>query len=251
LVPLDCSGVTESLFESELFGHEKGAFTGAGQRKVGLVETCDGGTLFLDEVGDIPLALQVKLLRLIESRSFRRVGSNDPRRSDFRLICATHRDLAVMVAEGGFRRDLYHRISAFPIRLPALRERREDLPLLIAGIAARLGCRDPGRFHPDTLAALASYSFPGNVRELQNVVERALLLAQDATVLPEHLPDEVLLEAAGTPAQDRPLEIVSLAEAERRYLRWALATFSGDRRALARRLGLSERTLYRKLSELA
>ncbi len=250
LVPLDCTGVTESLFESELFGHEKGAFTGAGQRKVGLVETCDGGTLFLDEVGDIPLALQVKLLRLIETRSFRRVGGNELRGSDFRLICATHRDLDAMVAQGAFRRDLYHRISAFPIRLPPLRERREDLPLLIAGIAARLGCPDPARFHPDTRAALGAYSFPGNVRELQNVIERALLLAQDGTVLPEHLPDEVLREAGGALAQRRPTEIVSLAEAERRYLRWALATFPGDRRELAKQLGLAERTLYRKLRDL-
>jgi DNA-binding NtrC family response regulator len=206
--------------------------------------------LFLDEVGDIPLALQVKLLRLIETRTFRRVGGTEPRRSDFLLICATHRDLGHMAAEGAFRRDLYHRISAFPIPLPALRERREDLPLLVESIAGRLERGAAARFHADTLAALDSYAFPGNVRELQNVVERALLLAQDGVVLPEHLPDEVLLEARAGPAQSRPAEIVSLAEAERRYLRWALATFAGDRRELARRLGLSERTFYRKLRGL-
>jgi len=249
-VPLDCSGITESLFESELFGHEKGAFTGASQRKVGLVETCDGGTLFLDEIGDIPLPLQVKLLRLIETRSFRRVGGTEARRSDFRLLCATHRDLRGMVADGRFRRDLFHRVSAFPIRLPALRERLDDLPLLVESAAHRLGCGDLSRFHSETLSALAAYSFPGNVRELQNVVERACLLAGQGVVLPEHLPDEVLAEASGGAAQTRPVEIVSLEEAERRYLRWALATFPGDRRELARRLGLSERTLYRKISEL-
>ena len=249
-VPLDCSGITESLFESELFGHEKGAFTGASQRKTGLVETCDGGTLFLDEVGDIPLPLQVKLLRLIETRAFRRVGSTEPRKSDFRLICATHRDLGRMVEDGTFRRDLFHRLSAFPIRLPALRERREDVPLLIESAARRLGGGDLSRFHPDTLAALDAYPFPGNVRELQNVVGRGCLLAGAGTVLPEHLPDDVLAAAGGGAAQARPSEIVTLAEAERRYLRWALATFRGDRRELARRLGLTERTFYRKTHEL-
>ena len=249
-VPLDCSGITESLFESELFGHEKGAFTGAGQRKIGLVETCDGGTLFLDEVGDIPLALQVKLLRLIETRTFRRVGSTEARRSDFRLICATHRDLGRMVEDGTFRRDLFHRLSAFPIRLPPLRERREDLPLLIESTLRRLGAGDLSRFHAGTLAALEAYPFPGNVRELQNVVGRGCLLAGSSTILPEHLPDEVRATAAGGPAQARPSDVVTLAEAERRYLRWALATFRGDRRELARRLGLSERTFYRKTHDL-
>ncbi len=249
-VPLDCSGITESLFESELFGHEKGAFTGASQRKTGLVETCDGGTLFLDEVGDIPLPLQVKLLRLIETRTFRRVGSTEPRRSDFRLICATHRDLGRMVEEGTFRRDLFHRLSAFPIRLPPLRERREDLSLLVESSLRRLGGGDLSRFHPDTLAALDAYPFPGNVRELQNVIGRSCLLAGAGTVLPEHLPDEVLAAAGGGAAQARPSNIVTLAEAERRYLRWALATFKGDRRELARCLGLTERTFYRKTHDL-
>jgi DNA-binding NtrC family response regulator len=249
-VPLDCSGITESLFESELFGHEKGAFTGASQRKVGLVETCDGGTLFLDEVGDIPLPLQVKLLRLIETRTFRRVGSTEPRKSDFRLVCATHRDLGRMVEAGTFRRDLFHRLSAFPIRLPPLRERREDLPLLIESAMRRLGAGDLSRFHPDTISALEAYSFPGNVRELQNVVGRVCLLAGAGTILTAHLPDEVLAAAAAGAAESRPVQIVTLAEAERRYLRWALATFHGDRRELARRLGLSERTFYRKTRDI-
>ncbi|MFN8094557.1 MAG: sigma-54-dependent Fis family transcriptional regulator [Vicinamibacteria bacterium] len=249
-VPLDCSGVAESLFESELFGFEKGAFTGATQKKPGLVETCDGGTLFLDEVGDISLPLQVKLLRLIETRAFRRVGSNELRRSDFRLLCATHRDLAGMVEAGSFRRDLYHRIAAFPIRLPPLRERREDLPLLVETIAQRFGCPTLSRFHPDALAALAAYAFPGNVRELQNVLQRACLLAGGGTVLAEHLSDEVIASSASGIAQARPGELVTLEEAERRYLRWVLATFRGDRRELALRLGITERTLYRKIADL-
>jgi DNA-binding NtrC family response regulator len=250
-VPLDCSGVTESLFESELFGYEKGAFTGATQRKNGLVETADGGTLFLDEVGDIPLSLQVKLLRLIETHRFRRVGSTEARRADFRLVCATHRDLRAMVEEGSFRRDLFHRIGAFPIPLPPLRERREDLPLLVESLLRRLGKGDLSRFHPHTLAALEAYHFPGNVRELQNVIERACLLAGAGRVLPEHLPEEVLLADREGAAEARPIEIVKLEEAERRYLRWALATFPGGKRELARRLGLSERTFYRKTQDLA
>jgi two-component system response regulator HydG len=250
-VPLDCSGLPESLFESELFGHEKGAFTGAVQRKIGLVESGQGGTLFLDEIGDIPLALQVKLLRLIETRTFRRVGGTETHRADFRLICATHRDLGAMVEGGTFRRDLYHRISAFPVPLPPLRERREDIPLLVEGVARRLGCGELSRFHPETLAALEAFSFPGNVRELQNIIERSCLLAGTGTVLPEHLPDEVRAQSAAGTAQPRPNEIVTLEEAERRYLRWALATFPGDRRELARRLGLSERTFYRKIRDLS
>ena len=249
-VPLDCSGVTESLFESELFGYEKGAFTGANQRKTGLVETCERGTLFLDEIGDIPLSLQVKLLRLLETHTFRRVGSTEPRRSDFRLICATHHDLRAMVEEGAFRRDLFHRIGAFPVPLPPLRERRGDLPLLVESLLRRLGRGDLSRFAPHTMAALEAYGFPGNVRELQNVVERSCLLAGAATILPEHLPEEVLDASRKGVAETRPSDIVTLEEAEQRYLRWALATFPGERRELARRLGLSERTFYRKIQHL-
>ena len=146
-VPLDCSGLTETLFESELFGHEKGSFTGAHERKRGLVEAANEGTLFLDEVGDIPLSLQVKLLRLLETGTFRRVGSVEQRRSDFRLVCATHRDLTKRVEAEQFREDLYYRISAFPIHLPTLRERSEDIPLLAACIFERLGCG--GALPPD------------------------------------------------------------------------------------------------------
>ncbi|MEJ2326737.1 MAG: sigma-54-dependent Fis family transcriptional regulator [Chromatiaceae bacterium] len=163
-VPVECSGLTESLFESELFGHEKGAFTGAQQRKVGLIEAAQGGTLFLDEVGDIPLSLQVKLLRLLETRTFRRVGSVDAKRADFRLVCATHRDLKSLVAAGDFRQDLYYRISAFPIPLPALRERGDDLPLLVETLLRRIQPRRKVSLAPEAMACLQGYSFPGNVR---------------------------------------------------------------------------------------
>ena len=149
-VPVDCSGLTETLFESELFGHEKGSFTGATSRKKGLVESAHEGTLFVDEVGDIPLSLQVKLLRLLETGVFRRVGSVEQIHSDFRLVCATHRDLQKMVEQGTFRADLYYRISAFPVELPPLRARREDIPLLIDALIDRMGCSRIGDIHPET-----------------------------------------------------------------------------------------------------
>ncbi|MBU4500016.1 MAG: sigma-54-dependent Fis family transcriptional regulator, partial [Gammaproteobacteria bacterium] len=218
-VVVECSGLTETLFESELFGYEKGAFTGANQRKIGLVESASGGTLFLDEVGDIPLSLQVKLLRLLETGTFRRVGGVETLRADFRLIAATHRDLKGMVERGSFRRDLYYRLSVFPIFLPALRERREDIALLADTLLTRLA---PGRAYslsPQALARLQAYDFPGNIRELRNIIERAILMADGDTLLPEHLPPELAGEAmAGIP----DIDIVPLEMAELRYLQWAL-----------------------------
>ena len=257
-VVLDCSGLSETLFESELFGHEKGAFTGAHSRKIGLAEAANGGTLFLDEVGDIPLALQVKLLRLLETGQFRRVGGVDPIHSDFRLISATHRDLEKLVAEERFRRDLYYRINMFPIFLPALRERREDIDALAETLLHRLPEGRRLRLHPDTLACLRSYDYPGNIRELRNILGRAALLADEVWILPEHLPPYVRqgeIQATSSPlAQSAKgsdkVEILPLAELEAQYLRWARDNFPGDRRTLARRLGVSERTLYRKLDQL-
>jgi DNA-binding NtrC family response regulator len=245
-VPVDCSGLTESLFESELFGYEKGAFTGATQRKIGLVEAAAGGTLFLDELGDIPLNLQVKLLRLLESGTFRRVGGVDSLRADFRLVAATHRDLAGMVANGTFRRDLYYRISAFPVHLPALRERREDLPLLVDSLLARLAPERALTLEPAALAKLMTHDFPGNVRELRNVLERAMLLCDGDRIGPEHLPEhQPATPPAAAPGAD---VLLPLEQMERRYVRWALQQVGGDRKVLARRLGISERTLYRKLA---
>ncbi len=244
-VPVDCSGMTESLFESELFGYEKGAFTGASQRKAGLVEAAAGGTLFLDELGDIPLHLQVKLLRLLESGTYRRVGGVDILRADFRLVCATHRNLSAMVEDGRFRRDLYYRLATFPIRLPALRERREDLPLLIEHLFARLAPERPLRLDAASWKALQEYGFPGNIRELRNLLERAMLMA-DGDVL--SLATDPEQPHAGMAGGDEGA-ILPLDEVERRYVRQALAQLGGDRKELARRLGISERTLYRKLVE--
>ncbi len=250
-VPVDCSGLTETLFESELFGHEKGAFTGAHNRKLGLVEAARGGTLFLDEVGDIPLALQVKLLRLLETATFRRVGSVEPQQADFRLVCATHRELKAMVAAGEFRQDLYYRISAFPIDLPPLRERREDVALLADYLLKRAGAERPKRLSPQAMKCLESYAFPGNVRELRNLLERACLLADGDVILPEHLPADCQCELARPLAHfDFGAEISPLDDIERRYLRWVLTLYHGDKRELAKRLGLSERTLYRKVKAL-
>jgi DNA-binding NtrC family response regulator len=244
-VPVDCSGVTDTLFESELFGHEKGAFTGASQRKIGLVEAAAGGTLFLDEVGDIPLGMQVKLLRLLETGTFRRVGGIDVLRADFRLVSATHRDLKKMVDEERFRKDLYYRINAFPIHLPALSARREDIALLAATLLERIAPERRLHLHPLTLAQLEACDYPGNIRELRNVLERACLMADGDTLLPEHLGAECV--AAADRGGAMATSVTPLPQAERRYLQWALAQHGGDRRALAAKLGISERTLYRKL----
>ncbi len=249
-VPVDCSGLSESLFESELFGHEKGAFTGAFNRKRGLVELANGGTLFLDEVGDIPLSLQVKLLRLLETRIFRRVGNVEQLESDFRLVCATHRDLKQMVEEGTFRRDLYFRISAFPVPLPPLRDRPEDIELLARTLLDRLGYEQISGLHPGALASLQSYDFPGNVRELHNILERACLLAEGDTILSEHLPPECTDGPTATPHPFTGGELLPLEAVEARYLHWAVARFPAERAMLAERLGISERTLYRKLERL-
>lgn len=247
-VPVDCSGMTESLFESELFGYEKGAFTGATQRKAGLVEAAAGGTLFLDELGDIPLHLQVKLLRLLESGTFRRVGGVETLRADFRLVAATHRNLEEMMDAGTFRRDLYYRIAAFPIHLPALRERREDIPLLAKAMLDRLAPDRPLHLTEAAVEQLMQYDYPGNVRELRNLLERAILLSDGDTIDGRHLPaGPSLARIAPSLPQTAEEEILPLEEVERRYVRRALQQLGGDKRELARRLGMSERTLYRKL----
>ena len=249
-VPVDCSGLTESLFESELFGHEKGAFTGAHSRKQGLVEAARGGTLFLDEIGDVPLNLQVKLLRLLETGTFRRVGSVEPQQAEFRLVCATHRGLQAMVEDGSFRRDLFYRISAFPIELPSLKSRLEDLPLLVEALLERLAPDRKMRVSRDAMSCLTRYRYPGNIRELRNIMERALLLADGEEITCDHLPgicpDDAPVTAA-TPPQFS--QLVPLDSLEQHYLRWALTHHQGDKRTLAKALGVSERTLYRKLEK--
>ncbi|WP_097303010.1 sigma-54 interaction domain-containing protein [Pseudomonas chlororaphis] len=245
LVVVDCTGLTESLLESELFGYEKGAFTGALQRKIGLAEAAHGGTLFLDEIGEVPLAMQVKLLRLIESGSFRPVGSLRTVHSDFRLVSATHKPLKEMVAAGTFRQDLYYRISAFPIRLPALRERSDDLPLLIDSLLQRLAPGAVPRVAPEALERLGLYAYPGNIRELRNILERARLFSDDGVIRVEDLPEEL---RAGSAAATQPSRRRAGKDLEQ--LAHALEVFDGSRSELAKALGLSERTLYRRLKAL-
>ncbi len=251
-VVVDCSGLTESLFESELFGYEKGAFTGAGARKQGLVETAKGGTLFLDEMGDVPLAMQVKLLRLIESGTFRRVGSVETQQADFRLVAATHKPLARMVEAGTFRQDLYYRICAFPIDLPPLRARAADIPMLIDSILQR----GDQRQHPVTVAAdaltrMQSHQWPGNIRELRNVLDRARLFADDGVIRASHLPAGLGLAMPATvPPNANASSPISSGHMDDASLREIVRAFPGTRRELAARLGLSERTLYRRLKAI-
>jgi len=253
-VPVECSGLTESLFENELFGHEKGAFTGAYTRKTGLVEAAHGGTLLLDEIGDIPLSIQVKLLRLLETGTYRYVGSVELEHTDFRLICATHQNLEAMVKAGTFRRDLYYRISTFPIRLPALRERREDLPPLVDALLRKINSPRKLSLHPETMDLLADYHFPGNIRELRNILERASILTDGNTILPNHLPKECrtpqdLLDPFSEEIgidEDDPKEILPLDVVEERYLQRILVRYPNAKREIAEKLGISERTLYRK-----
>ena len=258
LVAVDCASLTETLFESELFGHERGAFTGATHPRAGLVEAADGGTLFLDEVGDIPLAMQVKLLRLLESGTYRRVGSTELRRADLRIVSATHRDLLAMVADGRFRQDLFYRLAVFPIRLPPLRERREDLQPLAVALLERLASGGAPMLDDDALALLASHDYPGNVRELRNLLERALLLSDGdrigAAQVREALETCLPVFEAPRPAVPSPgpetAKSATLREIERASLQQQLRQHHGSRAELARRLGISERSLYRKIRAL-
>ena len=249
-VAVDCAGMTETLFESELFGYEKGAFTGASHRKQGLVEAAAGGTLFLDEIGELPLALQVKLLRLLETGTYRRVGGLDWLPADFRLITATHRDLRAMVQAETFRRDLYFRINTFPIHTPALHERPEDIPLLANSLLERVD-REAGRhFTPAALAWLAGRRYSGNIRELRNLIERASLLADGNTIDEHHLAemtDDIPLAPPEASTSFRLSEVVDLATLEKRYLDWVRTNPESDLPTLAGKLGISPRTLYRKL----
>src|SRR3954451_2017237 len=192
-IPVNCGALPENLVESELFGHRKGSFTGADTNRKGLFEVANGGTLFLDEVGELGKSVQVKLLRFLESGEIRRVGENDPFRVDVRVLCATNRDLREMIATDQFREDLFFRINTFEIRLPALRERKADLPALAAHMLARFGARRGGAhspLSPEAVAALATHEWPGNIRELANAIERATILAGGGPIRPEHLPTQ-------------------------------------------------------------
>lgn len=266
LVVVECASLTESLFESELFGHEKGSFTGATHSKPGLVEAASGGTLFLDEVGDIPLPMQVKLLRLLETGTYRRVGGNELRSADIRVVSATHRDLHQLIEEGRFRQDLFHRLSVFPIQLPALRERLEDLPMLVDSLLKRVAPDRKLTVGKDAFATLMQHRFDGNIRELRNVLERTTLLCDGDRIEAKHVeralgaplmrvkaPEDTHarmssgLASANPPANPSKGAPPTLREQENQALAEAVRQHQGTRAELAARLGLSQRSLYRRL----
>lgn len=257
LVTLECAGLGEALFESELFGHVKGAFTGAQFNKKGLVELADGGTLFLDELGDIPLSMQVKLLRLLETKTFRAVGSAETKTSNFRLICATHRNLLQMVADGTFRADLYYRVNVFPIYMPSLAERLADLPLLAKALLQRMDPKQEYRLTRSALNRLAAYPFRGNIRELRNLLNRAMVLSDTHTIDDEVIESciEPMLDAAASEANAAPLlterkdVVINLKTHEQTYLNRLLEQHNGDKQLVASLLGISLRSLYRKLDQ--
>jgi two-component system response regulator AtoC len=250
-IVVDCTSLQESLLQSELFGHERGAFTGAIARKHGLFEVAHGGTLFLDEIGDISPTVQARILRVLDTGTFRRVGGIQDIRSDVRIICATNRVLSQMVKENEFRQDLYYRINVVSITLPPLRERRSDIPKLARYFAEQspVAGKGPFSFSPEAMSILQSYAWPGNVRELQNVVERALILADRGVVTPNDLPGNLRHDSATTLREltdHRP----TLAELEQMYIARLLDEFGGHRARVAEVLGISERNLYRKLKSL-
>jgi len=246
-VPLNCAAIPEYLLESELFGHEKGAFTGAVQARQGKFELAKGGTIFLDEIGEMPLALQAKLLRVLQERVFERVGGTKEIKADVRVIAATNRNLQQEVASRRFREDLYYRLNVFPLQLPPLRERVDALPLLVEYFLHRF-CRQIGKklkgVEPAALKAMQTYLWPGNVRELQNVMERAVILAQDL-VRPGNLPDDLLRATVPEPVGGRDV----LKTVEREMIVKALRKHGGSRRLAATEMGISRRTLQYKLKE--
>ena len=251
LVTLECAGLTDSLFESELFGHVKGAFTGAHNNKQGLIELADGGTLFLDEVADIPLPMQVKLLRLLETGTYRQVGSSTVKTSNFRLICASHKNLLQMVEEGSFRQDLFYRINVFPIQLPSLAERRDDILDIAKALIQRITGEQQLRLTQAAVRLLESHHYRGNIRELRNILARAVVLAE-TNLIDDRVIAEALAVDDGT-AQSEPqgkkLQTVDLKTAELNYLNELLETYQ-DREKVAEVAGISMRSLYRKMAQL-
>ncbi len=250
-VVVDCAALHENLLQSELFGHEKGAYTGAVSLKHGLFEVADRGTVFLDEIAEITPPLQVKLLRVLETGTFRRLGGTADIRVDVRVIAATNRSLETMMKESQFREDLYYRLNVFSITIPSLRERRGDIPLLVEHFVrhSALAQKRETRVAVDALEALQRYPWPGNARELKNVIEHALILCDGDTIEREHLPVAVRMGPTFG-AEEGATGLMTLEEAEKSYIRRVLNECRGHRQKAAHLLGISERTLYRKLQEI-
>jgi len=253
-IAVNCAAIPETLLESELFGHVKGAFTGALANRIGRFAAAEGGTLFLDEIGDMPLAIQAKLLRVVQERSFEPVGANRSQSVDVRLIAATHKDMRQAVAAGRFREDLFYRLNVFPIQLPALRERPEDIPLLathfLATLSESIGKRVAG-FSPAALAAMAGHDWPGNIRELHNCVERALIVAKTAQIDIQDLAQDLFegSRRAGRDALPRDLD-AELERIERDFIIEALRRSDGVQVKAARMLGIAERSLWHRIKKL-
>ncbi len=253
-VVVECAALQESLLQSELFGHERGSFTGADRAKPGLFEVAHGGTIFLDEIGEVSQTTQVKLLRVLDTSTFRHVGGTTEIRVDVRVIAATNRDMPAMVRQGLFREDLYYRLSTISVRVPALRERRSDIDLLAEHFESRLNDRFVFDKHisPAALAALRRHEWPGNIRELMHVVESAMVVCDGHDVMPEHLPASVLGPSERAPEREPAAakgDLPTLDELERRHIETVLKSTAGHRGSAARILGISERNLYRKLRE--
>jgi two-component system response regulator AtoC len=255
-VAVNCGAIPENLLESEMFGHVRGAFTGASVDKAGLFEQADGGTLFLDEIGEMPLSLQVKLLRVLQEGEIRRVGDSASRKVDVRVISATSRDLSVDAAAGRFREDLYFRLNVFSLQLPPLRERVEDIPLLAEYFLRRYGSGNesqPLRIEPDAMRCLMAHRWPGNIRELENIVERVCILCEDGRITSSCLPPTVRLFDGDRPGDSGSDENLSIKKAEdtieRELIRKALARTGGNRTQAAKLLEISHRSLLYKLKE--
>jgi DNA-binding NtrC family response regulator len=262
-IPVNCGALPENLVESELFGHRKGAFTGADTHRKGLFEVANGGTLFLDEVGELDKSVQVKLLRFLESGEIRRVGENDPFRVDVRVLCATNRDLREMIAADQFREDLFFRINTFEINLPSLRDRKADIPLLARHMLTRFSRRADSApaLTDEAIAALMAHDWPGNIRELANAIERATILSGGGLILSEHLPTQPparrtsLSPATAAPAVAGPHFQIpegtpTLRDIEMKYIQVILEKHNGNKPAASKELGISLKTLYNKINQL-
>lgn len=240
-VAVEFAAISPNLLESEMFGHEKGAFTGAVSRRIGRFEAANHGTIFLDEISEMPLELQVKLLRVLQEREFQRVGSNETVKCDIRIVAATNRDLAAYVKEGKFREDLYYRLNVIDMRLPALKERTGDVPLLVNRYLREFGGKSVS---PDAMRLLEAYQWPGNVRELRNAVEKMCVLSSSGEIGVDDVPDEM--------KRDVPMTLSvsgTLGETEKAKILAVLEEVGGNRTKAAERLGISRRTIYRKLEE--
>ncbi len=245
---LACNTIPETLFESELFGYSKGSFTGAIQDRAGLFEKAEGGTLFLDEVAEIPLAVQSKLLRVLQEREIRRIGSHEAKKINVRLINATNADLEEMVREGSFRKDLYYRLHIVPIHLPSLRERREDIPALCDFFIFQLSMqthREPIQISDEVKQSFQHYPWPGNVRELKNLIERFYVMVTKGIIEPRHLPVDFFKPVTA----DRGEKDLSLEASEKQHILYVLDRFDWKKKEVAQALGIDPSNLYRKMKK--